>query len=48
MTSMIFCPDAPVNIGEDRLILEVYCPKDTAAYLDSFLSAEANSEKWRL
>ena len=32
MSSVIFCADAPIDIGEDWLFLEVYCPKDTAAY----------------
>ena len=29
---MVFGAETPVNVREDRFVLEVYCPEDTAAY----------------
>jgi hypothetical protein len=32
VTSVILGTQTPINVREYRLVLEVYCPKDTAAY----------------
>jgi hypothetical protein len=32
VTSVILSSKTPIDVREDRLVSEVYCPKDTAAY----------------
>jgi hypothetical protein len=45
---MIFCAETPIDVREDRLVLEVFCAEYTAAYTNSSFSAEIISEEGSL
>ena len=32
---MVFGAETPIDVGEDWLVLEVFCAEDTAAYANS-------------
>jgi hypothetical protein len=45
MPSVVLGAETPVNIWENRLIFEVYCTEDAAAYFDSLLLMVRSREK---
>jgi hypothetical protein len=47
VSSVVFGAETPVHIGKDWFILEINCPEDAAAYLDSSQTAENHSVRSR-
>ena len=46
VTSVVLGAETPVDVGEDGFVFEIYCAKDTAAYLKfPFNYKKAISEK---
>jgi hypothetical protein len=45
MPSVVLGAETPVNIWENRLIFEVYCTEDAAAYFASLLLMVKSREK---
>lgn len=39
VTAVVFSSETPVNIGENRLIVEINCSEDAAAYARYLLGA---------